>query len=76
MCKQLVEMMNGQIGLENGENEGSTFWFYLGFCLGEASVLQSNQLHLSINFPLFTRARVLVVEDNPTNQKMVQEYLR
>lgn len=32
MCKQLVEMMNGQIGLENDENEGSTFWFYLGFC--------------------------------------------
>ena len=68
--------MNGQIGLESDENEGSTFWFYLGFCLGEASVLQSNQLHLSINLPLFTRARVLVVEDNPTNQKVVQEYLR
>ena len=68
--------MDGQIGLESNENEGSTFWFYLGFCLGDASILESNELHLSINLPLFTGARVLVVEDNPTNQKVVQEYLR
>ena len=76
ICKQLVEAMDGQIGLESNENEGSTFWFYLGFCLGDASILESNELHLSINLPLFTGARVLVVEDNPTNQKVVQEYLR
>ena len=49
ICKQLVEAMDGQIGLESNENEGSTFWFYLGFCLGDASILESNELHLSIN---------------------------
>jgi signal transduction histidine kinase len=33
ICKQLVELMNGRIWLENSTNHGSTFTFEIGFPL-------------------------------------------
>ena len=31
ICKELISLMDGEIGIENGENGGSIFWFTLKF---------------------------------------------
>lgn len=37
ICKRLVELMNGQIGLESEEGRGSVFWVTVPLALGKAT---------------------------------------
>ena len=75
ICKQLVDMMNGEIGLESIQKEGSIFWFTIPFIIGECS--QINEIHQSqlAELPKFEGKSILLVEDNFTNQKVALEYL-
>jgi two-component system, sensor histidine kinase and response regulator len=67
ISKRLVELMGGQIGLESVVNRGSMFWFTLPLGIssttGEESPLDLSQL------------RVLVVDDNATNRRILQSQL-
>ncbi len=80
ISKKLVEMMDGQIGVESEEGKGSTFWFTVRLAKGDPnsqgckdkteneSQYESDQLRLT--------GRILVVEDNPVNQQVVVGLLR
>jgi PAS domain S-box-containing protein len=67
ICKQLVEMMGGEIGLDSTEGRGSTFWFAVD--LPRAAAPPRRRV---TSDPGVTRsprgARLLVAEDNPVNQ--------
>ncbi len=67
ICKRLVELMGGQVGLESVVNRGSTFWFALPLGIsarsGEESPLDLRQV------------RVLVVDDNATNRRILDSQL-
>ncbi len=70
ISKQLVELMQGSIGVESVEGRGSTFWFTARFTFvpdGERSAATRDNLHA---------LRVLTVDDSATNRKIMRRYLR
>lgn len=69
ITKQLVEMMNGQLGVRSTIGLGSTFWFTAKF-LKQAAAEKTAPAGADL-----TGVRVLTVDDNETNRKIVHHYL-
>jgi len=69
ISKQLVDLMGGKIGVESVPGEGATFWFTL---LLEK---QSAPIPLPSNEMVLKGLRVLVVDDNATNRKILTHQL-
>ena len=68
ISKHLVETMGGEIGVESAEGSGSTFYFTLPVGHAERSDDHANAESLR-------GARVLVVDDNPTDRRLVRHNL-
>lgn len=71
ICKQLVELMDGKIGVQSKPGEGSVFWFSIDMPYGK-SVEKSEDL---TTVERSEGARILVAEDNPVNQQIASEML-
>jgi len=72
ISKRLVEMMNGRIGVQSNEGSGSTFWF--NALLEKPS--PADQGRRPIQLPVNIQGkRILVVDDNETNRKILRTYL-
>jgi PAS domain S-box-containing protein len=65
ICKRLCEMMGGMIGIDSEEGQGSTFWFTVAMGKQEAVVRGGHALGE------FAEQRILVVDDNATNRRLV-----
>jgi CheY-like chemotaxis protein len=82
ISKQLVEQMDGQIGAGSTPAQGSRFWFRLRLPLPqEQPVLPPDPVateeHLTLLLAAFGRPpRVLLAEDNPTNQFVFARMLK
>jgi PAS domain S-box-containing protein len=66
ICKQLVTLMGGEIGVESSVGKGSKFWFEITFPKQLHPISSKHDPSVLIN------RRLLVVDDNPTNRKIIQ----
>jgi two-component system, sensor histidine kinase and response regulator len=71
ICRQLVELMGGRLGLVSAPGEGSTFWFELS--LRRADEVVSTE---AVGDPRsLSGQRALVVDDNTTNRRILRQQL-
>jgi two-component system sensor histidine kinase/response regulator len=71
ICKKLTEMMDGHIGVESKEGEGSTFWFTARFQKQLQATAEPFRLPAEIQ-----AKRILTVDDNRSSRELLSTYLR
>src|SRR5207342_641671 len=78
VCKRLIELMGGVIGVESTVGEGSVFWIELELTtelqhvFGETESTVSAQMQIPIDA---ARRTLLYVEDNPANLMLVEDLI-
>jgi PAS domain S-box-containing protein len=83
ICKQLVELMGGEVGVESRVGLGSEFWFVIPLAVQDRKspeIAPGKQDHASspadaAGYPRFV-GRVLLVEDNQVNQTVALGILK
>jgi CheY-like chemotaxis protein/HPt (histidine-containing phosphotransfer) domain-containing protein/anti-sigma regulatory factor (Ser/Thr protein kinase) len=75
ICKRLVNMMHGKIGVQSEQGKGSRFWFDLTLTRGRSEMMSAeNSIAPGAPLPALD-ANVLLVEDNLINQEVALHML-
>ncbi|MEP4380794.1 MAG: PAS-domain containing protein [Alphaproteobacteria bacterium] len=70
ICKELVDLMDGTIGVDSEMGAGSKFWFELPLARATAPISTEQPADIDIS-----RLRVLIVDDNATNREVFEKQL-
>ncbi|HIK50048.1 MAG TPA: response regulator [Oscillatoriales cyanobacterium M59_W2019_021] len=77
ICRKIVTLMGGEIGVDSVLGEGSTFWFSAILERAKSPMPSSEVVNVadaSLTTP--SAAQILVVEDTPLNQKVTLHLLK
>jgi PAS domain S-box-containing protein len=78
VCKRLIELMGGTIGVESTVGQGSVFWFELNLTNEitlephAAELVELSNIHINAEAHSHT---LLYVEDNPANLMLVEDLI-
>jgi CheY-like chemotaxis protein len=76
ICKNLVEMMGGEIGVRSRAGQGSTFDVSLCFDRGNAEDIAAPEAPVGEETLRYRDVNILVVDDQPLNREIVEALLR
>jgi len=69
ICQKLVDLMDGEIGVESDGRTGSRFWFQV--VLPSAEALSTDRSEAAGDFDLGANLKILVAEDHPANRALL-----
>jgi len=80
IVRSLAQLMGGEVGVQDGEDGGSLFWFRIRCEVVPERKERRNRNrvpHVAAegSDPSATPKRILIVEDNPTNRKVIEVLL-
>jgi PAS domain S-box-containing protein len=70
IVRRLAELMGGESGVESTEHVGSTFWFTI-----RVGIVARRQVDLTLHHESLQQLRVLIVDDNETNRRVLSGQL-
>ncbi len=74
ICNNIITLMGSELKLDSEEGKGASFYFTVNFEINNNPVEKlEEQVHLDEIFTI--SAKILVAEDNPTNQKFIGKFL-
>jgi PAS domain S-box-containing protein len=76
IARGLVERMGGEMGLESTEGEGSCFWFESPFAIEQHKTTNDDPPRQEVSTGAFQHKRILIVDDNPVNLRLMKELLK
>ena len=75
ICKQLIELMGGEIGVESREGAGATFWFTVALAMAPPDSLVPAIVATAPTPPKTPGVSILLVEDVEVNQDLAKAVL-
>ncbi len=77
LCKQLIELMNGNIGAECRKGEGCCFWISIPAAKNQDLIVPSDEIVdvEAIQFKITDGKKILLVEDNLVNCEVAVDML-
>ncbi len=69
ICKNIVQLMGGEIGAESELGKGSKFWFKVNVAVDD-----SIKAMPSVSASAFEGLKMLVVDDNAVNRRVMEEF--
>ncbi|HEY9624369.1 MAG TPA: response regulator [Crinalium sp.] len=81
ICRKIVQLMDGQIGVESSLGRGSTFWFTVALRRPYVSSVEPAPTAVNPSLtvesaPVNATIRILVVEDVASNQQLILQMLK